>query len=34
MWAPNGLAIADVSITGEHPMRTLVQNAKWPAWGK
>jgi Tol biopolymer transport system component len=33
-WTPNGLAIATISLSGEHTLRPLVDNASWPAWGK
>ncbi|HET9496661.1 MAG TPA: hypothetical protein VFR15_20730 [Chloroflexia bacterium] len=33
-WAPNGLAIATISLSGEHTLKPLVADAKWPAWGK
>jgi hypothetical protein len=33
-WVPTGLGIAQLNMTGEHAYTPLVENAKWPAWGK
>jgi Tol biopolymer transport system component len=33
-WTPTGLAIATIDPEGEHTVSPLVQDAKWPAWGR
>ena len=33
-WTPNGLAVVTISLNGEHTLKRIVDNAKWPAWGK
>jgi Tol biopolymer transport system component len=32
-WKPTGLAIARISLTGEHTLTPLVKDAEWPVWG-
>ena len=33
-WKPTGLAIAQVSLAGEHTLTPLVKDGQWPAWGR
>jgi hypothetical protein len=33
-WAPDGLAITRINLSGEHTMTPLVKDAWWPAWSK
>jgi hypothetical protein len=33
-WSASGLAIVEISGEGEHTVRPLTANAKWPAWGR
>ena len=33
-WSPTGLAIATISLTGNHKLTPLVKDAQMPSWGK
>jgi Tol biopolymer transport system component len=33
-WSASGLAIVEISGEGEHTVRPLTANAKWPTWGR
>jgi Tol biopolymer transport system component len=33
-WSPTGLAIAAISLTGNHTLTPLVKNAQMPSWGR
>jgi Tol biopolymer transport system component len=33
-WTPDGLAIAGISLSGQHSVTSLVKDGWWPAWGK
>jgi Tol biopolymer transport system component len=34
LWTPTGLAIATISLTGNHKLTPLVKDAQMPSWGK
>lgn len=33
-WVPDGLAIAKLNVAGQHYVKSLVKDGRWPAWGK